>query len=438
MKRLITFTAVLFVLFASCATGIEAPAIVEKHSQRVITKEKNAQITETLRGFVQEGKVVGISALIYQRNKEVYFGAFGYADREAKRAMNRNTLVKIYSMTKPITGVALMTLYERGLFDLDDPVEKYAPEFANMQVLVGIDEHGTGILEDCKRPMTIRDLTRHTAGFANPNNHTLPGIGSIMLSKDPMNRNHTLGEMAAILGEIPLMSQPGSQWEYGICVDVQAYIVEKISGMPYHDYVRKHVLDRLGMRRTRYYIPEEDRHSLAAMYHRDEAGQLDRVPDSTAHVDYFERWPLTRGGSGLTAPIDEYMRFARMLVNHGALDSVQILQPHTVQLMATNHLDDHVEERSWLPTKGQVGFGIDFAVRLHAPASSEENQGVVGEFFWDGAASTLFWVDPVNQLAAVLFVQLMPYDGIGLHKQFRDAVYGVYREEYSQHSDVHK
>ena len=175
---------------------------------------------------------------------------------------------------------------------------------------------------------------------------------------------------------------------------------------------------------TRYYIPEEDQGQLSSIYRRDDTGSLNRLPDSTTHSDYFNQWPMTRGGSGLTAPIDEYMTFARMLVNEGSINGVQILKPETVKLMATNHLDENIEERSWLPSKGQVGFGIDFAVRLREPASAEENNGVVGEFFWDGAASTLFWVDPVNELTAVLFVQLFPYDGIGLHKQFRDAVYG--------------
>ncbi|MGC1515916.1 MAG: serine hydrolase, partial [Maribacter sp.] len=133
----------------------------------------------------------------------------------------------------------------------------------------------------------------------------------------------------------------------------------------------------------------------------------------------------TRGGSGLTSTLDDYMRFAQMLLNNGSLDSVQILKPETVKLMATDQLSDSITERSWLPSKGQVGFGIDFAVRVAPPKTPDEMNGVVGEFFWDGAASTLFWVDPVNHLTAVLFVQLFPYDQIGLHKQFKDAVYGA-------------
>jgi CubicO group peptidase (beta-lactamase class C family) len=160
------------------------------------------------------------------------------------------------------------------------------------------------------------------------------------------------------------------------------------------------------------------------MYQRSAGGVLTRVPDSVAFASATHHWALTPGSSGLTSTLDDYMRFTRMLVNGGTLDGVRILRPETVRLMATNQLSDSVTERAWLPTKGQVGWGIDFAVRIRPPATATENNGVVGEFFWDGAASTLFWVDPVNQITAVLFVQLVPFDGVGLHKGFRDAVYG--------------
>jgi CubicO group peptidase (beta-lactamase class C family) len=152
------------------------------------------------------------------------------------------------------------------------------------------------------------------------------------------------------------------------------------------------------------------------------------VPDSIANEFNGKDWPLKPGGFGLTSTVDNYMNFARMLVNEGKLDSVRILKKETVKLMTTNHLADSVTERMWLPSKGQVGFGIDFAVRLREPANAEENNGVTGEFFWDGAASTLFWVDPKNELTAVLFVQILPFDQ-NLHKKFRDAVYGKYKPE---------
>jgi CubicO group peptidase (beta-lactamase class C family) len=167
------------------------------------------------------------------------------------------------------------------------------------------------------------------------------------------------------------------------------------------------------------------------MYRKGDDGKLVRIPDEEANRFNAKPWPLTPGGWGLTSTIDDYMNFARMLVNRGTLDKTSVLKPETIQLMATNHLADSVTERMWLPSKGQVGFGIDFAVRLNPPASGEENNGMVGEFFWDGAASTLFWVDPKNELTAVLFVQVFPFSR-ELHKKFRDAVYGSYTPSVAQ------
>jgi CubicO group peptidase (beta-lactamase class C family) len=385
-------------------------------SRIIVDKSARARIDSTLKSFVDAGNIAGVSALIFEKNKEVYYNAFGYADREAKRPMDRNTIVRIYSMTKPITGVALMTLYEKGAFQLDDPLSKYAPEFANMKVYKGVDASGNLILEPANRPITIRDITRHTAGFAVGTE--LPGLKELVQKADPLNPNNTLPEMAKKLAGLPLAFQPGSQWAYGISVDVQAYLVQLLSGKPFDQYVKEKILDPLGMKHTRYVVPEEERRNFAALYHVDK-GQL------TAADEKFnlQNWPLKPGGFGLTSTIDDYMTFARMLVNKGKLGKATILKPETVKLMSTSHLSDTIKQRMWLPTKGQVGFGIDFAVRTRPPASKEENNGTVGEFFWDGAASTLFWVDPVNDVTAVLFVQVMPFYG-KLHKSFRDAVYG--------------
>jgi len=416
-----TFLTVVSVSFFLCYSCKETKPEnkTENTVNLVITDSVTARIDTTLKSFVDSGNIVGVSALIFEKDKEVYFNAFGFADREAKKPMDRNTIVQVYSMTKPITGTALMTLYEEGKFDLDDPVAKYAPEFADIKVYAGEDASGKPILENPNRPMTIRDLTRHTAGFGAANESPL---GKMIAKADALNRENTLVQMAEKMGKTPLLFHPGEQWQYGPCVDVQAFMVERISGVPYKEYVREHVLDKLGMQQTRYFIPENDRDHFAALYRRKGEGNLER--DTITYGNYLKKWPMTRGGSGLTSTIDNYMRFARMLVKKGTLDSVTILKPETIKLMATNQLADSITERHFLPSKGQVGFGIDFAVRMAPPANAEENNGVVGEFFWDGLASTLFWVDPVNELTAVLFVQLLPYDQVGLHKKFRDAVYG--------------
>ena len=384
----------------------------------VINDQVRTRIDSTLKSMVDEGKIAGVSALIFENNSEVYYNAFGYADREAKVPMNRNTLVRIYSMTKPITGTALMQLYEKGAFQLDDPISKYAPEFANMKVYDTIDASGKIKLVPAKRPITIRDLTRHTSGFARPEH---PQLGKMLTEADVMNNNNSLAEMAKRLAALPLAFNPGEEWSYGVSVDVQAYLVERISGKPFDQYVQENILQRLGMDETAYVPKEMNR--LAAMYRKNDDGQLTRILDEEANIFNGKDWPLKPGGFGLTSSLDNYMRFARMLVNDGRLDTSTILKKETVRLMATNQLSDSVTKRMWLPSKGQVGFGIDFAVRLRPPATAEENNGAVGEFFWDGAASTLFWVDPVNKLTAVLFVQVFPFNQ-ELHKKFRDAVYG--------------
>ncbi len=320
-----------------------------------------------------------------------------------------------------------MTLYEQGAFDLDDPLADYAPEFAEMKVFTGVDGEGKPKLEPAKRPITIRDITRHTAGFAS--NANVPGLEKLLKETNPMALENTLSEMAQKLAGLPLVFHPGEQWAYGPSVDVQAYLVERISGKPFDQYIKEQILEPLGMTHTHYVIPEADRSKLAALYFRNSDGKLNRIPEEEANAFNTQDWPMKPGGWGLVSTLDDYMRFAQMLVNGGSLDGATILKPETVELMATNHLDEGITERMWLPSKGQVGFGIDFAVRLRPPASSEENNGVVGEFFWDGAASTVFWVDPVNELTAVLFVQLMPFDQVKLHKKFRDAIYGPHKGE---------
>jgi CubicO group peptidase (beta-lactamase class C family) len=398
----------------------------KKAAPPVINAAVKNRIDATLKGFVDSSKTAAVSALIFEKGKEVYYNAFGYADREARIPMDRNTIVRIYSMTKPITGVALMTLYEKGAFKLDDPLSKYAPEFTNMMVFKGMDASGNPILEPAKRPITIRDITRHTAGFAGGGT---PGLGDMVRKADVMNRDNTLSEMAKRLASLPLQFHPGDQWAYGPSVDVQAYLVEKLSGKPFDQYLKEAIFDPLKMTNTYHFIPEKDRKRFAAIYNRSAEGVLTRVGEEQANVLNLRNNNLKQGGLGLASTLDDYMKFAQMLIHKGQLGNVRILKPETVALMSTNHLSDTISKRMWLPDRGQVGFGIDFAVRLAPPKTKEENNGVVGEFFWDGAASTLFWVDPVNELTAVLFTQLFPYDKVKLHNTFRDAVYGEYDPE---------
>ncbi|MAL17211.1 MAG: serine hydrolase [Balneola sp.] len=405
-------------------TMIAAVACTTTKTERIVDSQTGNRIDKALQSFVDSNRVAGASALIYEDGEEVYFGAFGHADRREDIPMSRESIAVIFSMTKPITGTALMQQYEQGKFELDDPLSDYLPEFRDVKVFEGMDDEGNPILLEPKRPLTVRDITRHTSGFANDGNHLY--IGRLLQDAQPLNRENTLKEFAEKQASLPLEFHPGEEWYYGPSVDVQARLVEVLSGETFQDYVRENVLDPLGMNETRYFVPEEDRDRMSSLFQRNQEGELEQIPDIAAHSMYTQKWPLTPGGWGLASTLDDYMTFTQMLVNEGTLDGVQILKPETVKLMATNQLSEEVTERLWLPSKGQVGFGIDFAVRVAPPQSAEENMGTVGEFFWDGAASTLFWVDPVNELTAVLFVQVFPFAGT-IHKDFRDAVYGPYQ-----------
>ncbi len=371
--------------------------------------------------MVTDGRAAGVSALVWKDGREVYFGTASYADRKARKPMRRDTLVQIWSMTKPVTGSAFMQLWEQGRFQLDEPLAKYLPEFAKVKVFAGTDPAGNPILREPSRPILIRDIMRHTAGFAYGDGPTYPE--KMFAKADPLNLSNDLPEFGRRLATVPLMYDPGTQWRYSAAVDVQALLVEKLSGMPFEDYVRSHVLDPLQMKETGWTQPEERFPRLAAAYMKGADGKLQRQSDEATRKFNFAPRKLTMGGAGLVSSIDDYMRFARMLLNRGTLDGVRILKPSTVKLMSTDQLDPSITERLWLPGKGSGGFGFDVFVRTTQPQTPQENRGAVGEFFWDGAWSTLFWVDPANNLAAVFLVQTAPFDGT-LHRDFRRAVYG--------------
>ena len=381
----------------------------------------NKRIENALARMVANGRASGASVLIWKDGREAYFGTAGFADREAHRAMTRDAIVQIYSMTKPVTGVALMQLWEQGKFGLDDPLSRYLPEFESMQVYAGKDGAGSPSYRPASRPIIVRDIMRHTAGFAYGPGDT--PAHEAYVKADPLALDIDLTEMGRRLAKVPLLFDPGAQWSYSIAVDVQALLVEKLSGQPFAEYVRQHVLEPLGMRETAWRQPDDRLPRLAALY-RKKDGKLVREPDTSTRRLNFADNRLTGGGFGLASTLDDYMRLARMLLGWGELDGARILKASTVRLMSVDHLDPRITKRGFLPGKGSVGFGFDFAVRHSQPQKPEESRGAVGEFFWDGAASTLFWVDPANQLAAVFFVQTMPFDGT-LHRDIRAAIYGA-------------
>jgi CubicO group peptidase (beta-lactamase class C family) len=381
-----------------------------------------SRIDRTLREMVAHGRVAGASVLIWRNGREAYFGSAGYADREANKAIRRDTLFQVFSMTKPVTGVGLMRLWEQGKFGLDEPLAKYLPEYAATKVFVGLDSTGKPILKGPERPILIRDILRHTAGFAYWDGPTYPE--KVLGKVDPLNLGNTLAEFSEKMATIPLMYEPGTQWRYSAAADVQARLIEKLSSQPFETYMQDNVLKPLGMTDSGWTQPESRFPRLATAYEIGPDKKLRRKSEKDIRALNFSDRKLTMGGAGIATTADDYMRFARMLLGHGSLGSTRILKPSTVRLMTTDQLEPRIAERLWLPEKGNGGFGFDVFVRDGRPLSARENRGATGEFFWDGAWTSLFWVDPANDMAVVFMVQKDPYDFSLIH-DIREAVYGA-------------
>jgi CubicO group peptidase (beta-lactamase class C family) len=394
----------------------KAPAAAVANFQLVPSR-----IDKTLQTMIADGRAAGALVLIWKDGREAYFGTAGFADREARKPIARDNLFQVWSMTKPVTGVGLMRLWEQGRFGLDEPLAKYLPEYAGTRVFAGMDAAGKPILKSPDRPILVRDILRHTAGFAYWDGETYPE--HVLGQVDPLNVNNTLAEFSQKMATIPLMYEPGTQWRYSAAVDVQARLIEKLSGEPFETYMQRQVLGPLAMKDSAWTQPEERFPRLATPYEVGPDDKLRRKSPADIRKMNFSDRKLTMGGAGLATTADDYMRFARMLLGHGTLDGVHILRPSTVKLMTTDQLDPTMTDRWWLPTKGNGGFGFDLFVRDGQPKNAAENRGSTGEFFWDGAWSTLFWVDPANDMAVVFLVQTDPYN-FSLHHDIREAVYG--------------
>jgi CubicO group peptidase (beta-lactamase class C family) len=239
---------------------------------------------------------------------------------------------------------------------------------------------------------------------------------------DPLAADKTLAEFGQLLPQVPLLYDPGAQWEYSSAADVQALLVAHFSGMPFDQYVKQTIFDPLEMNDTAWAPAQDHLPRLARMDEAYDGAVLTPQEEEAWLTPNFRGKPMTMGGAGLVSTVDDYLRFARILLGQGVLDKTRVLNPSTIRLMSTDQLDPRITERGWLPGKGQVGFGFDFAVRIAPPANAQENAGAVGEFFWDGWPSMLFWIDPANDMAVVFATQKAPFD-MTLHHDIRDAVY---------------
>ena len=388
-----------------------------------MSSERLQRIAPVMQSYIDDGKLAGSLVLLARRGKVTYLESFGAMDREKDKAMQEDVIFRIASMTKAVTSVAAMMMYEEGRLLLTDPISKYIPAFKEPKVLVPNAELEAGYeLVPAKREITVRDLLAHTSGitygfWGREHFHELYMEAGI--SDGLTQTEGTMGEMVERLAALPLTGQPGEVWEYGLNTDVLGHLVEVVSGQSLDAFFRERILTPLKLTDTHFFLPEDKLPRLAAVYRPGEQG-VERVPETeqkvltaifSPSVNYSGPRTFFSGGGGLVSTISDYTRFLQMLLNEGELGGVRLLSRKTVEMMTVNHIGD-LE----ILTPGH-GFSLGFAVHKGPGESGRIHSA--GTYEWGGFYFTDYWVDPDEQLIGVFMAQLYPWDGLDAHDKFR-------------------
>ncbi|HJQ57980.1 MAG TPA: serine hydrolase domain-containing protein [Vineibacter sp.] len=378
---------------------------------------------DRIRGWMQHQvdakKLAGLISVVSRRGQVALMHCCGQADIERGKPMRPDTIFRIYSMTKPLTSVAIMMLYEEGRFQLDDPIHRYLPAFKNMRVAVG-GMRGKIESEPAQRDINFRDLLSHTSGLTYGFMEATP-VDALYRERgvDFQTAKGSLREVVDLAASMPLIAQPGAEWNYSIATDVLGCLVEVISGKSLDAFMQERILAPLGMVDTSFHVPAGKVERFAANYGPAESGGLKLLEDPQKNRFLSPR--LCSGGGGLLSTAADYMRFCQMLLNKGELEGARLLGRKTVELMASNHLNgdmaDMGQPRFSESTYTGIGFGLGFSVMLD-PAKAQI-LGTPGEFAWGGAASTAFWVDPAEEMYVLLLTQLMPSSTYPIRRELR-------------------
>lgn len=427
-------TSLLAILILT-ATSLNAADLKTVKPEYVgMSSDRLARIKPLMQSYVDEGKFAGVQTLIARKGKIVHFEQVGKLSLDTGANIEKDSLFRIYSMTKPITSVAAMLLFEQGKFQLDEPIANYLPEFSNVKVLVN-----DALVEPDHAP-TIRELISHTAGltygiFSNTEvdkryREALWGDRGVLdltnYRGDSIQlKVANLDEMSKAIADIPLLYQPGSRWVYSVSVDILGRLIEVISERPLDEFMQQEIFDPLQMNDTFFEIPANKIARFGTNHIVDKDGNL-IVVDRPESSDYSKPVSLFSGGGGLVSSTMDYLRFAQMLLNGGELNGVQLLSPTTVALMQRNQLTD-TSSRGFSDrpnTAGTVGFGLGIGI-----ATSEQKLSAteVGAYSWGGMAGTLFWVDPEHELVAILMVQRI-YSPEAIRSKFRNLTYQAITE----------
>ncbi len=401
--RTTLFALTLFILSGVAGNSVQAESLrISSPERQGMSSERLERVTALTQRYVDEGKLAGVITMINRGGKIVHTSVVGNRGADDKRPLELDHLFRIYSMTKPITAVAAMQLYEQGHFFLADPVSKYVPELKDVQVM-----NEDGELFAPTRPMTMRDLLSHTAGLSygfNPQDPVdkLYREAKIFEAKD-------LTEFAEIVGKLPLRYQPGERWHYSVAVDITGLVIERLSGMSFDAYLKKHIFTPLEMEDTFFSVPEDKKDRFLPNHYWDAKEKQLKTMATENALTRYDKVTLFSGGGGLVSTTSDYMKFAEMLRNGGRSGKHQIISPKTLKFMTKNHLPKGSISGSGEQPMNQalrgVGFGLGFGVLLDPVAT--QTLGSRGSFTWGGAAGTIFWVDPVEDIVVIGMIQLM-------------------------------
>ncbi|VUX55415.1 Penicillin-binding protein, beta-lactamase class C [uncultured Woeseiaceae bacterium] len=405
--------AVLLAAFLYQTVAFGTPVEVSRAEDVGMSSERLAYMKSYFEGMLQDEETGGFQILISRRGKVVMFENLGMANVEESIPVTDETLFRIFSMTKPVMGVAMMMLYEEGQYSLADPLSKHIPEFAELRVYAGEDDEGNMTLEPMQREPTIHDLLQHTAGFT----YGIFGDSAVdkeYIEKDVLDYDQTMDEFIEKIASIPLLFQPGSRWNYSISVDLQGYLIEKWTGMKLGDFLQERIFDPLGMDQTMAWVPPDQAGLLANVYTHDEDGNRSKYEGNLA-TNHYRAPGAFSGGAQLVSTGDDYWRFCQMILNGGEFEGKRFLSPRTVKLMSENRL----REPASLPNG--LGFGLNFGVMVDStqanfPASN-------GEFGWGGLATTTFWIDPEEDMVVIMLTQYLPWRG----DSYRDLMHRLVR-----------
>jgi CubicO group peptidase (beta-lactamase class C family) len=379
-----------------------------------LSRERLGRLDRWMEEEIAQKRKAGAVVLIARHGRIAWERAYGLADIASGRPMRTDAIFRLFSMTKPITSVALLTLYERGDFQLTDPLERLVPAFKDVGVYAGADAGGRVRLTPPERKITLQDVFRHTAGFAYAAYFEETPVDKAYLAAGiDYARADSLEELVSRMSAMPLLYEPGERWVYSFAHDVQAYLVERLSGMPFDEYCRRTIFLPLGMKDTVFGVPPERADRYPTTYKLNASGAL--VTDTPTEDTYRRYTTHPFGGVGVATTAEDFLRFAQMLLNGGQLDRVRILAPKTVELMSSDNLPPGTAY--WAPG---MRYGLGVAV-LTDPAQAG-NIGSKGEYGWPGLASTWMDIDPQNDLVALLFTQFTPRD-VHFDDEFQTLVY---------------